>query len=76
MSISSKKMLGVTFNMSDPLEREIVHFTEENTDNFSNLVKHLLFAWRYGYMEVDIQCKQAQTTKETYEIRNSGIPFG
>lgn len=76
MSIPSKKMLGVTFNMSDPLEREIYHFVENRTDNFSNLVKHLLFSWRYGYMEADTESKQPQTTKETYEIRNSGIPFG
>lgn len=73
MSGLSKKMLGVTFNMSDPLEQEIYHFVENRTDNFSALVKHLLFAWRYGYMEP--ASKKPQSSRETYEIQNSGIPF-
>lgn len=70
----SKKMLGVTFNMTDPLERDLVIFVEQRTGNFSNLVKHLLFAWRYGYL--DPTPKQKKRPSQTNEIRNSGIPFG
>ncbi|MCS1350523.1 hypothetical protein [Mechercharimyces sp. CAU 1602] len=69
----------VGFNMSDPLERELLYFAEEKTTNFSGLVKHLLFTWREG--KVEMNGAREDTASVTFEedpsedIRKSGLPF-
>lgn len=78
-SSSSKKMLGVTFNIADPLEKDLYMYIHQKTDNFSQLVKHLLFAWRYGYQQAEgnqVPSKSIEPATQIKEIRNSGLPFG
>ncbi|MBD1371209.1 hypothetical protein IC620_02400 [Hazenella sp. IB182357] len=76
MSRSAKKMLGVTFHMSDPLDRELYHYVEEKSDNFSDLVKHLIFAWRHGYQISTESNGGPSELEQKKEIKNSGLPFG
>ncbi|SFX28658.1 hypothetical protein SAMN04487866_103157 [Thermoactinomyces sp. DSM 45891] len=75
---SSQKMLTVTFDISDPLEKDLYMFIHQKTDNFGNLAKHLLFAWRHGYQKGsgNQSPKIADPITKKNEIRNSGLPFG
>lgn len=75
---SSQKMLGVTFDVTDPIEKELYTYVHQKTNNFSQLVKHLLFAWRYGYQQgSDVhKTKAPDPIVKKNEIRNSGLPFG
>lgn len=75
---SSKKMLGVTFDVADPLEKELYIYVHQKTDNFSQLVKHLLFAWRHGYQlgSGGNKMKVSEPVVKKNEIRDSGLPFG
>lgn len=74
---SSKKMLGVTFDVADPLEKELYMYVHQKTDNFSQLVKHLLFAWRYGYQQAGgNKTNTPDPVIKKNEIQNSGLPFG
>jgi hypothetical protein len=77
MNPGSRKTLGVTFDMADPLERELYQFVERRTRHFSDLVKHLLFAWRHGYLNPEPpRERRTEKTDGRQEIRKSGLPFG
>jgi hypothetical protein len=70
-----KKTVGVSFDLSDPMEYDLFQYAHRKTDNFGNLVKHLLFAWRYGYLETDGR-RETSPPDTAQVIRNSGLPFG
>jgi hypothetical protein len=57
------------------MENDLFQFAQRKTGNFGDLVKHLLFAWRYGYLEPDGEWKTSQPDAAQV-IRNSGLPFG
>jgi hypothetical protein len=75
----AKKVKGVSFNLKDPRERNLLKMTKDH--NFSGLVKSLLFLHFSGG---DVQKKAPKATisigeavpASKNEIRNSGIPFG
>jgi hypothetical protein len=70
-----KKTVGVSFDLSDPMEKDLFQFAQRKTGNFGDLVKHLLFAWRYGYLEPDGEWETSRPDAAQV-IRNSGLPFG
>lgn len=74
MRAPSKKMLGVTFNMYDSMDKELYEYVERY--NFSELVKHLLFTWKYGYLDGGQEKKEVPSPGQKRDIQQSGIPFG
>ncbi|PTM59410.1 hypothetical protein [Desmospora activa] len=67
-----KKMKTVTFDMSNPQERELFMVVERNPVHFSDWVKKLLFQQIYGRSEPTSESSQDHGEA----IRNSGLPFG
>ena len=66
-----KKVFFVTFDMDDKIERDLVKRIDEFTNDFSKLMKHLLFSFVY---KDSFNFKK--TLEETNDVKKSGIPFG
>ncbi|WP_124727778.1 hypothetical protein [Staphylospora marina] len=76
MNGKTGKSVWVTFDLTDPLERELYRFLERKTRNVGDLVKHLLFAWQNGWIDVEVPGRRRESGKNVQEIRSSGLPFG
>jgi hypothetical protein len=70
-----KKIVTVSFDLTDPLERELLLFAERRTRHPDLLIKHLLFAWRQGWLRAEATSPVPAENK-SQTIRKSGIPFG
>jgi hypothetical protein len=71
------KSVLVTFDLTDPLERELYRFLERKTQHAGDLVKHLLFAWQNGWIHVEVPGQRRESGRSgAQEIRSSGLPFG
>jgi hypothetical protein len=70
-----RKTVIVSFDLTDPLERELLLFAERRTRHPDLLIKHLLFAWRQGWLKGE-SASPAPVENKSQTIRKSGIPFG
>ncbi|MFC4076674.1 hypothetical protein [Salinithrix halophila] len=70
--MSYKKMKCVSFDMAERSDRALYDMVSRNREDFSDLVKKLLFSWAYGYQKPE----KEEPRDQGEDIRNSGVPFG